>query len=197
MPDTAPGHRGRDRQKIPRIEAKEAEQIYTRCDHLKESVGDPLGSLKTNGFDKFLSQVEEQILQLAVQPDLWGERTRARLISEIIASLTRVPAASYSIQEITQISNVLIPCFLLELGRRHQHVQVEFPQDPCQPDARFAMKAGLSHPAHTLTSQQLVHLVMEAGEDLVGLCYFGDQQSRETIEARLAFKGTSADQEPN
>lgn len=197
MPDTAPGHRGRDRQKIPRIEAEEAEQIYTRCNHLEESAGSPLGILQTTGFDKFLSQMEEQILQLAVQPDSWGERTRARLISEIITSLTRVPIVSYSAEEITQISNVLIPCFLLELGRRHQHVQVEFPRDPCQPDARFAMKAGLSHPTHTLTRQQLVHLVTEAGEELVGLCYFGDQQSRETIEARLAFKGTATDREPN
>lgn len=197
MPDTAPGNRGRDRQKIPRIEAKEAELIYARCDHLVESPGGPLASLQTAGFDKFLSQMEEQILQLAVQPDSWGERTRARLISEIITSLTRVPIASYSAEEITQISNVLIPCFLLERGRRHQHVQVDFPRDPCQPDARFAMKTGPTHPTHTLTKQQLVHLVTEAGEELVGLCYFGDQRSRAAIETRLAFKGTATDQEPN
>lgn len=197
MPDTAPGNRGRDRQKIPRIEAKEAELIYARCDHLEESAGGPLAILQTTGFGKFLSQVEEKILQLAVQPDSWGERTRARLISEILTSLTRVPAASWSVEEIAQISNVLIPCFLLELGRRNQNVQVEFPRDPCQPDARFAMKTGVTHPTHTLTKQQLVHLVTEAGEELVGLCYFGDQRSRAAIETRLAFKGPATDQEPN
>jgi hypothetical protein len=47
MPDTAPGHRGRDRQKIPRIKAKEAEQIYTRCDHLEERQAIRLGLYKT------------------------------------------------------------------------------------------------------------------------------------------------------
>lgn len=197
MPDTAPENRGRDRQKIPRIEAKEAELIYARCDHLEESAGGPLASLQTTGFGAFLSQVEEEILQLAVQPDSWGERTRARLISGIFTGLTRIPAASWSVEEIAQISNVLIPCFLLELGRRNQHVQVEFPRDPCQPDARFAMKTGLTHPTYTLTKQQFVHLVAEAGEELVGLCYFGDQRSRAAIETRLAFKGTATDQEPN
>ena len=197
MPDTAPGNRGRNRQKIPRIEAKEAELIYSRCDHLEESAGGPLGRLQTTGFDQFLSQVEEQILQLAVQPDSWGERTRARLVSAIITGLTRVPAVSWSVEEIAQISNVLIPCFLFELGRRNRHVQVEFPRDPCQPDARFAMKTRLTHPSYTLTKQQLVLLVSEAGEELVGLCYFGDQQSRAAIETRLALRGTATDQEPN
>lgn len=197
MPDTAPGNRGRDRQKIPRIEAEEAELIYARCDQLVESPGGPLGSLRTIGFGKFLSQVEEQILRLAVQPDSWGERTRARLISEILTGLTSVPAAASPVEEIAQISNVLIPCFLLELGRRNHHVQMEFPRDPCQSDARFAMRTGITHPTHTLTKQQLIHLVTEAGEELVGLCYFGDQESRAAIETRLAFKDTATDQEPN
>lgn len=195
MPDTTPGSRGRDRQKIPRIEATEAAEIYTRCDRLETSAGDPLAGLRTAGFGWFLARVEESILQLAVQPGSWGERTRARLISEIITNLTGVPAASWSVEDIAQMSNVLIPCFLLELGRRNQHVQVEFPRDPCQCDARFALKTGPSHPARTLTRHQLVHLVTKLGEELVGLCYFGDQQSRAAIEARLALNGTATDPE--
>jgi hypothetical protein len=195
MPDTAPGNRGRDRQKIPRIEATQAAEIYTRCDHLEANAGDPLVGLRTDGFGWFLARVEESILQLAVQPDTWGERTRARLISEIITNLTGVPAASRSVEDIAQMSNVLIPCFLLELGRRNQHVQVEFPRDPFQCDARFALKTGLSHPTRTLTRQQLVHLVTKLGEELVGLCYFGDQQSRAAIEERLALNGTATDPE--
>ena len=39
------------------------------------------------GFARFLAPLHEQILELAVQPDSWGERTRARLIAEVFASL--------------------------------------------------------------------------------------------------------------
>ena len=44
------------------------------------------------------------------------------------------------------------------------------------------------HPLRTIPSAvtQLIRLVAEAGEELVGLCYFGDQQSREGIEMWLA-----------
>jgi hypothetical protein len=39
----------------------------------------------------------------------------------------------------------------------------------------------------------LLRLVAEAGEELVGLCYFGDQRSRENIAARPALKGSTTD----
>ena len=195
MPDTAPGSRGRDRQKIPRIEAEEAARIYERCAGLEEDVSGPLTSLRRVGFDKFISQLEERILQLAVQPDSWGERTRARLISEIIANLLGIPVSSLPVADVTKISNVLIPCFLLELGRRREHVQVEFPANPCEPDARFSFKAGLSHPNHTITATQLIHLATDKGEQLVGLCYFGDQPCRIAIEAGLAFESAARDHE--
>jgi hypothetical protein len=45
---------------------------------------------------------------------------------------------------------------------------------------------GPSYPIHSITSEQLARLVAQTGEELVGLCYFGDQQSRERIEAQLA-----------
>ena len=189
MPDNPPGSRGRDRQKIPRIQARDAAKIYEKCAQMEENAGGPLPGLRTAGFGWFLAGVEESILRLALQPDSWGERTKARLISEIISHLTGPPAASWSTPEIAEISNVLIPCFLLELGRRYQHVQVEFPRNPCEATTQFVLQAGLSHPAHKITKHQLVRLVADAGEELVGLCYFGDQASRAAIEVRLAFKG--------
>lgn len=191
MPDTAPGSRGR--QKIPRIQPNEAAQIYERCAAFGGDVAGLLRNLRSQGFDKFMSQLEEPILQLAVQPDSWGERTRARLISEIIVSLTGMPVSSLPVDDVTKISNVLIPCFLLELGRRHQYLQLEFPANPCQPEARFSLKAGLSHPSHMITANQLMHLATDTGEELVGLCYFGDQPCRVAIEAELAFESAARD----
>jgi len=61
-----------------------------------------------------------------VQPDSWGQRTRARLIAEIFASLKGIPADQASVEEIAHVSNVVVPCFLLELGRRRRHIEIEF-----------------------------------------------------------------------
>jgi hypothetical protein len=128
-----------------------------------------------------------------VQPDLRGERTKARLISELFAGLRGVPAEHARVEEIVQVSNVVVPCFLLELGRRRRHIEIEFPSDPCDSAARFALRAGPSYPVHSVNSEQLVRLVAEAGEELVGLCYFGDQRSREHVEARLNFESPTTD----
>jgi len=68
-----------------------------------------------------------------------------------------------------------------------------FPNDPCEAGARFEFRAGPSRPVYSIDPDQLVRLVAEAGEELVGLCYFGDQPSRENIEARLALKGSRTD----
>lgn len=190
MPDTTTGNRGRDRQKIRRIEGPEAARIFTQCEQLLASdagFGFAL-NLREVGFARFLSPLDEQILQLAVQPDSWGERTRARLVSEIISGLKGVPAEAVSVEEIVHISNVVMPCFLLELGRRKQHIEIEFPADPCDSGAVFGFRTGPSCPIHSLNTEQLIRLVAEAGEELVGLCYFGDQKSRERIEAQLTFE---------
>ena len=83
MPDTKAGNRRRDKQQIPRIASKEAERIFAHCDHL---LGDPdalCRNLSQAGFSRFLAQFDQKILELAVQPDSWGERTRARHISEV------------------------------------------------------------------------------------------------------------------
>jgi hypothetical protein len=92
-----------------------------------------------------------------------------------------------------QVSNVVVPCFLLELGRRRQHIEITFPDNPCDSGARFEFRAGPSRRVYSIDRDQFLGLVAEAGEELVGLCYFGDQPSRERIESRLAPKGSTAD----
>ena len=68
-----------------------------------------------------------------------------------------------------------------------------FLHDPCDSAARFGLRAGPSCPVYSINSEQLVRLVAESGEELVGLCYFGDQRSREHIEcSNLAFKGSTS-----
>lgn len=179
---TAKNHM-RDKQKIPRIERRDAARILARLEHLTDNPDDPKMGVK--GFSKFLTQLEEPILQLSVQPDSWGERTRARLVS-FIMGMKGIPAESANVTEIVEVSNVMMPCFLLELGKRKKHVVVEFPADPCDPGARFGLSISPSHPMHWITSEQLKRLVTDVGEDLVGLCYFGDRQSRDTIETELS-----------
>jgi hypothetical protein len=192
MPDTETGNRGRDRQKIPRIGSKEAAQIFEQCEHLLDSSYVFVENLRQMGFAHFLVPLNEQILELAVQPDLWGERTRARLISYVFAGLRGFPAEAATVEEIVQVSNVVVPCFLLELGRRRQHIEIKFPDNPCDSGARFEFRAGPSRRVYSIDRDQFVGLVAEAGEELVGLCYFGDQPSRERIESRLAPKGSTA-----
>src|SRR5258708_984776 len=85
------------------------------------------------------------------------------------------------------------PASFLNWGRRRQHIAIDFPTDPCDSAARFGLRAGPSCPIHSISCEQLAQLVAEAGEELVGLCYFGDQPSREHIEAQLALKGSTTD----
>lgn len=191
MPDATPGNRGRNRQKVLRIGSKEAAQIFEQCEHLLDSSSVFVENLRQMGFARFLAPLNEQILELAVQPDSWGERTRARLISYVFAGLRGSPAESATVEEIVQVSNVVVPCLLLELGRRKQHIEIKFPDNPCDSGARFEFRAGPSRPVYSIDHEQLVRLVAEAGEELVGLCYFGDQPSREHIEIQLAFKGST------
>lgn len=193
MPDTTPGHPGRNRQKIPRIGSKEAAQVFEQCEHLLDSSSVFVENLRQMGFVRFLAPLNEQILELAVQPDSWGERTRARLISYVFAGLRGFPAEAATVEEIVQVSNVVVPCLLLELGRRRQHIEIKFPDNPCDSGARFEFRAGPSRPVYSIDREEFVRLIVNAGEELVGLCYFGDQPSRERIESQLATKGSTAD----
>lgn len=189
MPDTKAGNRRRDKQQIPRIASKEAERIFAHCEHLLGNPDALCRNLSQAGFSRFLTQFDEKILELAVQPDSWGESTRARLISEAFTGFRGSTAEDASVEEITEISNIVIPCFLLELGRRRRHIEIEFPVNPSDSAARFRLRTGPSHPTYCISSEQLIRLVAATGEELVGLCYFGDQQSREHIEAQLALQG--------
>jgi len=193
MPDAAPRSRRRKRQKIPRIGSKEAARVFAECEQLLDSSSVFVENLRQMGIARFLVPLNEQILELAVQPDSWGERTRARLISYVFAGLRGLPAETASVEEIVQVSNVIVPCLLLELGRRRQHIEIEFPDNPCDSGARFEFRTGPSRPVHSIDSEQLARLVAEAGEELVGLCYFGDQPSRERIESHFAPKGSTTD----
>jgi len=195
MPDTTVGNRRRDKQQIPRIASKEAKRILAHCEQLLDNSGALCGNLRQAGFSRFLAQFDEKILELAVQPDSWGERTRARLIAEVFTGLRGSPAEAASVEEIAELSNIVMPCFLLELGRRRQHIKIEFPANPGDSAARFGIRTGPSYPMYSISSEQLVRLVAKTGEELVGLCYFGDQQSRESIEAQLALKGVTTDSE--
>jgi hypothetical protein len=186
MPDNTTRSRGRNRQKIPRIGSKDAARIFEQCQRLLDGAQDLVENLRRDGFARFLAPLHEQILELAVQPDSWGQRTRARLIAEVFASLRRIPADQASVEEIAHVSNVVVPCFLLELGRRRRHIEIEFPVDPCDSAARFGLRVGPSSPSHSIRSDELIRLVAEDGEELVGLCYFGDPRSREAIERWLA-----------
>jgi hypothetical protein len=191
MPDTTVGNRRRVKHTIPRIASKEAGRIFSDCEHLLDSSWPLCGNLRQAGFSRFLSKFDDKMLELAVQPDSWGERTRARLISEAFTGFRGIPAEDASVEEIAEISNIVMPCFLLELGRRRRHIDIEFPANPCECAARFGLRAGPSYPIHSITSAQLVRLVAETGEELVGLCYFGDQQSRKNVEAQLDLKGAT------
>ncbi len=124
MPDTETGNRGRNRQKIPRIGPEEAARVFTQCEHLLNSPAVLVENLRQAGFARFLAPLHEQILELAVQPDSWGERTRARLISEVFTGLKGIPAEDASVEEIAQVANVEVPCFLLELGRRRENIGI-------------------------------------------------------------------------
>lgn len=193
MPDSTSGNRGRDRQTIPRIGPEKAGRVFAQCEHLLD--GSPVfaENLQQTGFARFLAPLQEEVLVLALQPDSWGERTRARLIAEVFTGLRGIPVEDASVEEIVQVTNVVVPCFLLELGRRRQHIEIEFPVNPCDSTARFGLRTGPSCPVYSINSKQLVRLVAEAGEELVGLCYFGDQRSREGIEAQLALNGSTTD----
>ncbi|MCU1305602.1 MAG: hypothetical protein JWN45_297 [Acidobacteriaceae bacterium] len=176
------------KQQIPRIEPREAAKILKQCERFLEDAQDHLRQLHAFGFAEILGRMSDDILRLAIQPDSWGERARARLMSDIAPALQGDVAQRHavSIEDIAYCSNIVMPCLLLELGRRKRHIEIEFPPDPTDSSARFKICAGRPFPFRSITNQQLLRLVSQCGEDLVGLCYFGDQKSRRWIEAELA-----------
>ena len=108
-------------------------------------------------------------------------------MSDIVPALQGDNAMGHvvSIEDIAYCSSIVMPCLLLELGRRKGYIEIEFPTDPTNSSARFKICAGQPYPFHSITNRQLLRLVSKCGEELVGLCYFGDQESRGWIEAEL------------
>lgn len=58
------------------IEAKEAARVFAQCEHLLDSSSVFVENLRQLGFARFLAPRNEQILELAVQPDSWGEHNQ-------------------------------------------------------------------------------------------------------------------------
>jgi hypothetical protein len=105
-----------------------------------------------------------------------------------LAPALRTPSnggSTLSVAEIAQVTNAVMPCLLLELGRRKQHIEVEFPLNPAARTACFRLSVGPPGPMHSLTTDRLLRLVNDAGEALVGLCYFGDHESRKRVLTQL------------
>lgn len=190
MPDDKTRTRKASTQRVPRIAGRQAAKILQECDTLMRHSSDLLSNLRRLGFGALLNALSQDILQLALQPDSWGERLRARLMSDIAPALQGDMSGQHAVNvaDIAHCANIVMPCFLLELGRRKQHIQIEFPSDPTDSSARFRLSAGKSYPVHSINNEQLVRLASRIGEQLVGLCYFGDQQSRDSIEAELKAK---------
>jgi hypothetical protein len=176
-------------QRISRISGKKAQEILRNYSELVAGSKPVLAELSHFGFARFLALLSDDILRLAVQPDVSGERMRARLMSDLAPALQGDTAGKYEVStdDIAYCSNIVMPCLLLELGRRLGHVQIEFPVDPTNSTARFKLRTGTGSRVHSIENRELLLLASDCGPDLVGLCYFGDQQSRELIETKLEF----------
>jgi hypothetical protein len=175
------------KQRIPRIPARKAAEILESCDKTLKDSRDILTNLSRFGFAQLLAVLSDDILRLAIQPDIWGERIRARLISDIAPALQGDVDGKLgvSVEDIAHCASIVMPCLLLELGRRLGHVEIEFPPDPTNSVARFKLSTGPGRRVQSIDNQQLLFVCARYGHNLVGLCYFGDRQSRAIIERAL------------
>ena len=179
--------RNTSKQRIPRISGQQASSLLDKCDQLLLQNRDLLADLPRIGFGTLLVLFSDEILQLALQPDSHGERLRARLMSDIVPALQGDMSGRHEVNfdDMAHCVNIVMPCLLLDLGRRQKHIEVEFPIDPTDSSARFRLRVSKSSPVHSINNEQLMRLATSVGEDLVSLCYFGDEKSRESVEAEL------------
>src|ERR1700690_3049857 len=141
MPDGKTRASKASRQRVPRIAGRQAAKILEECDNLLRHSSDLLSNLRRIGFGALLNALSQDVQQLALQPDSWGERLRARLMSDIALALQGDESKQHAVHvdDIAQCANIVTPCFLLELGRRKQHIQIEFPSDPTDSSTRFKL----------------------------------------------------------
>ena len=161
--------RVRSQPEIPRILPSEASAILERCEHILEGSGELLGNLRSVGIAELFAHLDDSVLQLAIQPDSWGERTSARLMSDLAPALCVMMSAGSApnVEDVARITNAVTPCLLLELGRRRGHIQVEFPQNPAGPTASFRLSVSPSVPLRTITAEKISKVVDQVGEALV------------------------------
>src|SRR5260221_271275 len=109
------------RQIVPRIAGRQAAKIFAECDNVLLQSGDLLAGLRRFGFTAVLNAISRDILQLALQPDSWGDRLRARLMSDIVPALQGDMSEQHAINvdDTAHCANIVMPCLLLELGRHH------------------------------------------------------------------------------
>src|SRR5882672_1190327 len=87
MPDNKTRTRKPSPQRVRRIAGRQATKTIEECDKLLLQHRDLLSNLRRLGFGFLLNALSEDILLLALQPDSWGERMRARLMSDISPAL--------------------------------------------------------------------------------------------------------------
>src|SRR5258708_13223904 len=160
MPDHKVRNRIPEKERDRRIQPKDAAKILKQCESFLADSSELLKNLREAGFGRLLAQIDETILRLAMQPDSWGERTKARLMSDIAPALQGDLSVqnSMNVDDIAHCANIIMPCLLLELGRRQQHIEIEFPLDPTDSSARFRFRLGKPIPVPSITNHHFVPL---------------------------------------
>ena len=77
----------RSKPRVPRILPPDASAIFERCEQILEASRELLANLRSVGIRELFARLDDSVLQLALQPDSWGERTRARLMSDLAPAL--------------------------------------------------------------------------------------------------------------
>jgi hypothetical protein len=188
MPNKETRGSRRARQIVPRIQPSEAAKLLDDCETLLSQWNrQSTGRHSQCSFRGLVESLDERVLMLALQPDSWGERARARITSAIAIRLLGDPAREYEAtdQEFLSAINIIMPCLLLELGGRRHHIQVDFPANPIEVSAKVRLGFSKASAGYSISNRQLLLLAAHCGPQLVGLCFFGDETSRKRIESAL------------
>jgi hypothetical protein len=188
MPNKETRGSRRARQMIPRIQPREAAKLLDDCETvLSQWNRQSTGRHGQCFFKGLVESLDERVLMLALQPDSWGERARARITSAIATHLLGDATQEYKAtdQEFLCAVNIIMPCLLLELGGRRHHIHVDFPANPIEASAKVRLGFCKASAVYSITNRQLLRLAAHCGPQLVGVCFFGDKRSRHRIESAL------------